>query len=562
MRPIVGSPQGILLRPAPAVLALGIIVGSLSAEPSDSSPGGQSADGRQSADPDVAALVRRIRSGERWVHAAESFSLRAESKWIRSEESIALERARLRRQFPDTTEFLPAVHVELRPLMTDVLELAFDRERVRFSSQQQDAAEVVHVWDGREFVGEEHYRQFGHQTYRFAKQPPQGTLDLAFSHFTWLSAGPHFFWWDQSSAEQRENWTESFAKPAEFELVGQEEFRGALCYVLEAPGAERWYVCVRDHQLCGIARGRLETHDFVLRVANSFGNSFESVEEAGRWFQQLPEEKQAELARRAERIAPPAHEYWMEDYEEIDDGCLIPMTQGYVLYGQDENGRIYESLRREIRVTDVRVGEKLSDGLFKLFLQEGVDVFDERHSPPLRYKYKVRFTNEEWDAIVAEAERRRAEEAMRTRKLDAMIGRPAPEFIKAQWFNSQPLTWEELRDRTVILDFWSIGCLPCLSEVPALKAIHTRQDESDLVVIGIHAAGEEVDRIEAFLKEHEIAYPVCVDSASSDDEGFGQLFQKYAVEAMPTAILVAPDGRVAAHGSLADIVARAAAQSN
>jgi hypothetical protein len=36
-------------------------------------------------------------------------------------------------------------------------------------------------------------------------------------------------------------------------------------------------------------------------------------------------------------------------------------------------------------------------------------------------------------------------------------GKPAPEFAKGAWINSEPLTMQGLRGRVVLVDFWTYG---------------------------------------------------------------------------------------------------------
>jgi len=37
-----------------------------------------------------------------------------------------------------------------------------------------------------------------------------------------------------------------------------------------------------------------------------------------------------------------------------------------------------------------------------------------------------------------------------------MVGKPAAELFAARWFNSEPLTMQNLRGRLVLLDFWAV----------------------------------------------------------------------------------------------------------
>ena len=38
------------------------------------------------------------------------------------------------------------------------------------------------------------------------------------------------------------------------------------------------------------------------------------------------------------------------------------------------------------------------------------------------------------------------------------------------WFNSPPLTSEQLRGKVVVIDFWTYSCINCLRSIPYVKA--------------------------------------------------------------------------------------------
>ena len=37
------------------------------------------------------------------------------------------------------------------------------------------------------------------------------------------------------------------------------------------------------------------------------------------------------------------------------------------------------------------------------------------------------------------------------------------------WINSEPLTFEELRGRVVLIDFWTYSCINCLRTLPHIR---------------------------------------------------------------------------------------------
>ena len=100
----------------------------------------------------------------------------------------------------------------------------------------------------------------------------------------------------------------------------------------------------------------------------------------------------------------------------------------------------------------------------------------------------------------------------------AVLGR-APELVGVDpWFNTpdgEPLTLAALRDRVVLLEFWTFACVNCQRTLPFLRRIH-HQYEPDLTVVGVHtpefAFERSVQNVERAVREHGLEYPVGLDN--------------------------------------------------
>lgn len=120
----------------------------------------------------------------------------------------------------------------------------------------------------------------------------------------------------------------------------------------------------------------------------------------------------------------------------------------------------------------------------------------------------------------------------------------APELTQtAPWLNTdRPLSLKALRGRVVLLDFWTYGCINCVHILPDLAYLEHRYGDR-LVIIGVHAAKfaheQELDSIQQAVWRYGIPHPVLVDS------GF-DLWQRYAVRAWPTLVVIDPAGYVVA----------------
>jgi thiol-disulfide isomerase/thioredoxin len=146
----------------------------------------------------------------------------------------------------------------------------------------------------------------------------------------------------------------------------------------------------------------------------------------------------------------------------------------------------------------------------------------------------------------------------RRRGEDVVLDKPAAAFpAQAVWHNGQALTWEQLRGKVVILHFFAEWCGPCKNDYPMLARLHANRQER-LVIIGIHAAGSDAQKVKKLLEDYKIAWPVCEDVTPTEGKGWGQMFVAMGAKMAPHAILVNAQGQVVQRGELMDIYDSAA----
>ncbi|NMC19476.1 MAG: redoxin domain-containing protein [Thermogutta sp.] len=107
------------------------------------------------------------------------------------------------------------------------------------------------------------------------------------------------------------------------------------------------------------------------------------------------------------------------------------------------------------------------------------------------------------------------------------------------WLNTGgPISWQQLRGKFVLLDFWTYCCINCMHVLPELKKLE-RKYPRELVVIGIHSAKFETERdadniTEAVLR-YGIEHPVINDRDM-------RIWRTFGVNAWPTLVLIDPQG--------------------
>jgi thiol-disulfide isomerase/thioredoxin len=451
----------------------------------------------------AADIVKRVRQSEDWIHQAQSLHISAEDKWIRTSQGIEHYKKDTKERFPDADEKL----LELAPVAEGHIEVYFDSKRFRSFSSSGGFMEILNVWDGRQFVSySKSYTHNQEQYYIASELGDRGEFIL--STFTWPRAYKHCFWWEQQQNEP--NADDSYGGPEEFVMMGKQDYRGMPCYVLECypksfTRVRRWFVGIDD----GLLYGNL-------------------VYEMG----QL------------------SNEYWTGEYRQVEQGWWYPMKQGYYTFERGEDMKYFISAQEDIVIKQIKANEKLSDDLLKIDFKDGVKVADSRFGAVVVYPYKANRTDKEWQEIREESRKLAEDDADEKRFKDALIGKPAPEFPPdAQWLNGEALTWENLRGKVVILDFWSECCGSCRNDLPVMSRLHKNRERSKITVIGIHTPGSDTDNISKIMKEYDINYPICVDTAApSGSKSWGMMFSSYGANAIPYAYVIDQNGIVAGHG--------------
>jgi peroxiredoxin len=126
---------------------------------------------------------------------------------------------------------------------------------------------------------------------------------------------------------------------------------------------------------------------------------------------------------------------------------------------------------------------------------------------------------------------------------------PAPSLEASQWFNTKPISLSDYTGREIILHFWSIGCRPCVHELPRLQEQYgpTLKSSSGPLFISIHpfAEGKNLEQLKEMIKKYGITFPVMVDSGGDKQWPIGKTHKKYRNDAWPTNIKIDPNGHFA-----------------
>jgi len=117
--------------------------------------------------------------------------------------------------------------------------------------------------------------------------------------------------------------------------------------------------------------------------------------------------------------------------------------------------------------------------------------------------------------------------------------RPGPLTLKGVDLTGATIDLADYRGQVVIVTTWYAGCPPCRAEAPDLVKLDALDGVS---VVGVNTR-DDVDTAEAFRRTFGVTFP---SLNGSDGTAVAQLQGLVAVRAVPTALIIDPDGYVAA----------------
>ncbi len=100
------------------------------------------------------------------------------------------------------------------------------------------------------------------------------------------------------------------------------------------------------------------------------------------------------------------------------------------------------------------------------------------------------------------------------------------------------VSWESLRGRWVVINYWAPWCKPCTEEIPQLNKLNALYAEQ-VVVLGVNFDGAERQILEQQRQQLHITFDVFVH-----DPAAPMGWERPVV--LPTTLVFAPDGRLQA----------------
>ena len=100
--------------------------------------------------------------------------------------------------------------------------------------------------------------------------------------------------------------------------------------------------------------------------------------------------------------------------------------------------------------------------------------------------------------------------------------------------NGNSVQLSDYRGKWVVINYWATWCAPCRKEIPELSELHT--ERPDIVVLGLDYEDIERSKLDKFMQEVHISYPVL------ELDTYNMPATLEVPKALPMTIIVDPQG--------------------
>jgi peroxiredoxin len=100
--------------------------------------------------------------------------------------------------------------------------------------------------------------------------------------------------------------------------------------------------------------------------------------------------------------------------------------------------------------------------------------------------------------------------------------------------NGNIFTLDNLKGKVIVLNFWFIGCKPCVEEIPDLNRIQEKFKDKDVVFLAVTFDSKK--KLEEFVKKKSFNFTLVPDSM--------KIIRQFYVNSYPTTLLIDKDRKI------------------
>ena len=113
----------------------------------------------------------------------------------------------------------------------------------------------------------------------------------------------------------------------------------------------------------------------------------------------------------------------------------------------------------------------------------------------------------------------------------------APDFT-LETIEGEPINLSELRGQPVLVFLWASWCSVCKTAMPGLQPVYNDYASLGFEILAVNMAFQDsLSTAKTYFQAQGFTYPMLLDRD-------GSMAKDYQLHALPTSILVAPDGKV------------------
>ena len=121
----------------------------------------------------------------------------------------------------------------------------------------------------------------------------------------------------------------------------------------------------------------------------------------------------------------------------------------------------------------------------------------------------------------------------------AFEGKVLPDFSSAVDLDGEPISLTDYRGKVVLLDFWAVWCVPCVAEMPNIKAVYEKYHSKGFEVIGVSFGSDETV-LREFIRENQLLWR----QIFAGEKQSSSVAQKYRIRGIPVQFLIGREGKV------------------
>ncbi|GAA4451793.1 hypothetical protein GCM10023189_14180 [Nibrella saemangeumensis] len=111
-----------------------------------------------------------------------------------------------------------------------------------------------------------------------------------------------------------------------------------------------------------------------------------------------------------------------------------------------------------------------------------------------------------------------------------------PYHLTLSSLDGKTVAFNSLAGKVIFLNQWATWCPPCRAEMPSIEKLYQSVDKNKVAFVML-SLDDSPEKARKYIEQNKFTFPVYVPA--------GPMPSDFATEAIPTTLILAPDGRIA-----------------